>query len=967
MLSATSAWAGTVAQTPLFLTNAAKPVAMLNISKDHQLYFKAFDDFSDLDGDGLPDTTYKNSIEYYGYFDSYKCYNYNTTSNQFEPFSITTDKYCTGNWSGNFLNWSTMTRMDVVRKILYGGLRSTDTVASTVLERSHLPNDAHSIAKFYKGADLDKLTPYTLAATSGVTLCSTTISTQYSQKINTVTDPPKIRVAKGDYSLWSAGEAWQCRWLDEKNNGSNGNSTANKAFTEMNAGEFSPALTVKLDELVARVQVCASTALVGQEQCKNYNGILKPIGLLQTYGDDGLIRFGLMTGSYAKNTTGGVLRKNVGLMTDEIDVSTGIFKAAPANGGIINTLNLLRIYGYNHNTGTYIDAVSSGGDGCPYSLLTMFADGNCTNWGNPQAEILLESLRYLAGKAASTAFNFSDASYITGLPQVSWADPISPTEWCANINVIQFNASVTSFDADKLSTATELGIPNLDAVTDNIGTSESIAGNPFFIGYLSGGTGTNINNLCTAKTISALSAARGVCPASPSLLGSYQAAGLAYAAKSASIRSDLKGSQTVTTYGVALAPYTPQVVVAVPNSSNTITILPACQNLRDGVNNSSRCGLVDFKIIYQNTPTTTATATCPTVGANCGKFYVNWETAEQGGDFDMDMLGILSYEVKADGTVKITTDVFKGSTGAAMGFGYIINGTTKDGFHAHSGYSGGTPAAGYIYVDPTGVTDCKTKCTDTDAATTATYAAGTSTASILKQPLFYAAKWGGFIDSNGNNLPDLVSEWDSNTDGIPDRYFAATNPKQLAKSLGDAFADVLRTPSSASSVATNSTQFQSDTLIYQATFNSTDWSGHLLAYKLITEDANGNGKLDTGEDSNGNGKLDAGAIGPVQWDAGNATKDLNGNGTIETGEMALIASPSNRRIYSYAPTKPDFKGIEFQWGAASTYLNDAQKAVLDSANLANTSSPILNYLRGDQSNEIKVSATGIYRTRSNLL
>jgi len=124
---------------------------MLNMSKDHQLFYRAYDEFSDLDGDSLPETTYKHSFDYYGYFDSYKCYSYSGSSNRFAPTSTTSNKYCNGNWSGNFLNWATMTRMDVVRKVLYGGLRSTDTDSSTVLERASLPSDAHSFAKYYKG------------------------------------------------------------------------------------------------------------------------------------------------------------------------------------------------------------------------------------------------------------------------------------------------------------------------------------------------------------------------------------------------------------------------------------------------------------------------------------------------------------------------------------------------------------------------------------------------------------------------------------------------------------------------------------------------------------------------------------------------------------------------------------------------------------------------------------------------
>ncbi len=116
-----------LSDSPLFLSNTATPLVMLNISKDHQLFFKAYDDYSDLTGDGIPDTTYQNTINYYGYFDSAKCYNYNTSTNQFEPYALTVNSYCSGYWSGNFLNWATMSRIDAIRKILYGGYRSTDT------------------------------------------------------------------------------------------------------------------------------------------------------------------------------------------------------------------------------------------------------------------------------------------------------------------------------------------------------------------------------------------------------------------------------------------------------------------------------------------------------------------------------------------------------------------------------------------------------------------------------------------------------------------------------------------------------------------------------------------------------------------------------------------------------------------------------------------------------------------------
>jgi type IV pilus assembly protein PilY1 len=59
MISTASAVDLNIAQSPLTVSQSASPQVMLNISKDHQLFFKAFDDYSDLDGDGLPETTYK--------------------------------------------------------------------------------------------------------------------------------------------------------------------------------------------------------------------------------------------------------------------------------------------------------------------------------------------------------------------------------------------------------------------------------------------------------------------------------------------------------------------------------------------------------------------------------------------------------------------------------------------------------------------------------------------------------------------------------------------------------------------------------------------------------------------------------------------------------------------------------------------------------------------------------------------
>src|SRR6476620_7363388 len=114
-------------QVPLYAATATPPKVMLTISKDQQLYKKAYNDYSDLDGDGQIETTYKHSINYYGYFDSAKCYTFVGANGRFEPAQLAdASKYCNGSqWSGNFLNWLSMSRMDAIRKLLYGGMRST--------------------------------------------------------------------------------------------------------------------------------------------------------------------------------------------------------------------------------------------------------------------------------------------------------------------------------------------------------------------------------------------------------------------------------------------------------------------------------------------------------------------------------------------------------------------------------------------------------------------------------------------------------------------------------------------------------------------------------------------------------------------------------------------------------------------------------------------------------------------------
>jgi type IV pilus assembly protein PilY1 len=1006
---------------PLFVSRPVAPIVMLDASRDHQLFYKAYNDYTDLDpdkNDGV-ETTYKHSFDYYGYFDPYKCYTYSTSNSRFEPSASTTNKYCTSSWSGNFLNWVSMSRADVMRKVLFGGARSTDTSSSTVLERATLPSDAHSWAKFYDGSDLNQLTPFsnstaasasfttskslsgtsfsvpltsfgyigdqvvvTVSSTSkfygvitatdsssvtldfrdsvslpkgsytalnvsrsGISFCNTTSAD--SGRSESTTSPPVIRVARGNYSLWSANEKRQCQWFEKYSNTqsgfsggirSNGNryGAGSTLLSELPASAENPSkASVGLTQTgmtdpdyVARVQVCVN-ALLGTENCKLYDSAYKPIGLLQKYGEGANPRifFGLTTGSFAKNISGGVVRKNATLTLsgntntsdDEIDSSTGVFKSY---SGIIKTLSNLRIYGWDYGSSDYIS-----GDSCNYQQIGIVTsggsssqgqpaqEGNCSSWGNPMSEVYVESLRYLAGVAKTSAFNYTQSGSkdaAVGLaPPATWSDPLSTSNYCAPLNVLVFNASVSSYDDDQASTAfsTDTNWGTLSDWTNKVGVGEGITGGTkFFVGS----NGTTSDGVCTAKAVSNLSDVTGICPEAPSLKGTYSMAGAAYFSHTKAIRTALGPAgdttpYTVNTYGVSLATSVPRINATV--GGNNVVIQPAYR-LDLGSGKYGTGTIVDFKIIKQD--------------ATSGKFYVNWEDSNQGGDYDQDVLGLISYTVSGS-NITVTTQVISASTSNPQGMGFVISGTSKDGPHFYSGIYN------FSYTDPTPITvtgsDSSTKIntsggcnscadqTDRTPRSAVFSATGTGSASALQDPLYYAAKWGGFVDLHNTGKPDTTDTWDSKkvdgtvgSDGQPDNYYFVTNPGALEQALDTAFTAIV-SASAASAVGSNSSSLQTGTTIYQARFNPLNWTGDLVAYEVSP--------------------LTGGLS--QKW---SAQTNLP-NDTDSDGRVVLTARDDTRATTA------------FRWSSLST----AQQTAIQGVDSTTTAQNRVNYLRGDKSNE----------------
>jgi type IV pilus assembly protein PilY1 len=186
------------------------------------------------------------------------------------------------------------------------------------------------------------------------------------------------------------------------------------------------------------------------------------------------------------------------------------------------------------------------------------------------------------------------------------------------------------------------------------------------------------------------------------------------------------------------------------------------------------------------------------------------------------------------------------------------------------------------------------------------------------------------------------------------KFYFAEDADALASALDDTISDLSSKVGSSSSVAANSSNLSNQSIIYQAKFDSSNWTGILSAFPLgLNEDINGNGILDVGEDTNGNGKLDVGSIASKIWNA-----------------AELIPAFASRNILTFNPNKTSTnKGAVF----TCSELSAIQKSILGILNCSDKNDNglwRLNYLRGDASHELinpNRKDTDIIRTGGNLI
>lgn len=911
-------------QQPLFLGQSVPPLMQIVMQRDHKLYYEAYNDASDLDGDGIPEIGFKPSMVYLGYFDSNLCYDYVSRRNRFEPSSKTDTMECSNKWSGNFLNYLTTSRMDALRRVLYGGARSTDTETATVLERSHIPQDAHSWGKEYEseaanGYDITKFTPLSQPASGKRHL--------FANLTPLNTSNPLLRVrTDSDNRIWE--------WISiERPVGGTRciNQDTNCSGT--------------LTDYIVRVRVCVSGLL--DAVCTKYGASsYKPTGLLQKYGGNESMYFGLLTGSYQNNLQGGVVRKNIGKFTDEIDAGNGTFKITAANAaGIVNTINRLRITGFggNHEYN------------CGWITTRPINNGECQMWGNPLGEKLYEAMRYYAGQTPTPDFLVSENAGEEnglGLPVIGsrenpWKDPYKPVseggggaEWCAKPFILAISDTYPSYDSDSLPGAHSgfssfngsLSSLNVSTEADKIWKAEGLAAGNYFIGQ----SGTIFDSAPTAKSVTGFSSIRGLAPEEPTKQGSYYSAAVAQWGRTNDVNA-AKGAQKVQTFSVALASPLPRVVIPT-KSGKKITVIPFSKSVSGSSINPAQGQfqptnqLVDFYIDYiKNTDDSNKDA-----NVNGGrpeyKFRINFEDVEQGADHDMDAIATYTVSLISDEQVKIHVSSDYAFGGIRQHMGYILSGTTNDGIKLvvrdrDDGDSASNDADYFLddgYPRGTG--------NRLPLTSEKTFTAGATNASFIPHdPLWYAAKYGGFNDSNSSNTLDSVKEWDADGDGAPDNYYLVTNPARLYEQLDKAFAEVIKRSASFTLLALNSARISTETRLYQASFNAENWTGELRAFKIKPD----------------------GSVGEEDWAASNKIP------------------ASGRKIFSWKYEKPSSatnhtaEGIDFSFDNLSSNQRTrlGQAPAFGSTTVTDDRRrELIDYIRGDRSKEGEN-----YRQRDSLL
>ena len=244
---------------------------------------------------------------------------------------------------------------------------------------------------------------------------------------------------------------------------------------------------------------------------------------------------------------------------------------------------------------------------------------------------------------------------------------------------------------------------------------------------------------------------------------------------------------------------------------------------------------------------------------------------------------------------------------------------------------------------------------------------------VHRNQFWLAAKYGGYNKPKGSDPGPFNSSTDTwksqnrviradanhnivETGGtvydLPDNYYPANTPDLMVAGLTSAFVSIASGSGVGAGAALSNPQVDTTTggsLTFQGAFDAALWSGNVTARKIV--------RIDNDPNSSSYGQ----PVTTALWDAASKLDAI----TYSARKVVTLAPISADNA---APAVADLKGVPFVFSS----LSNAQKLALSKTITTpagdNTDGQrILNYLRGDRSNESTATESRLYRQRGSKL
>jgi len=382
-----------IAQSPLFLTTSVDPNVLFNMSVETPMGGAAYNDQPNtttgctgrINDGGTVGICYFPAQKYLGYYDPNKCYGYSSSNGFFKPVSAANaDHSCSGQFSGNFMNWASMTAMDMFVWTMTGGNRVDDGADNkTIIQRTRKTNN-------------NAWFPHKLiSSTSNVA--------------------PSTVTPWGDSKIYIYNTSFGIKFGTTRGG-------SEKGIFE------------------AKTRVCNNNRGL-EDNCVAYDGgsYYKPEGLVQENADH--MRFGVTsyTNSSTNDVHGGVLRSNIKYVGSTMPDGSG--------NTVTNPLAEINTDGTINTNANPDDATASGVSlSGVISYINKFSESSYKGF-DPASELFYESIRYFKnlGPTAEYLIQSNGASWDNGgFPMLGanrWQDPIQYS--CQKNFIIGMNDAYT--------------------------------------------------------------------------------------------------------------------------------------------------------------------------------------------------------------------------------------------------------------------------------------------------------------------------------------------------------------------------------------------------------------------------------------------------------------------------------------------------------------------------------------------